>query len=1131
MKRIIVLLVTIFIICQAQAQFTGTDSLRNYNNRYITNNPATSFTNLRLNTLLRGMIDWIDTARAGTGGGGALGVDTLYAINDSTIRYRKSGVFRNFVMKGVYDTRRKLDTLYKTNDSTLKFTINGVLKTLIVPGNIQRFGIEDNSSSIDRTINMNGHSLEIDSAAQFVVYPKATIPYPYIRGKLEVGDDFVNLSTVNGAGTLREYGFNAFQGLTQMFANGFLESSQGYVQVDTSQVILESDPNRLYVAHDSVSIVNFDSNPLDFRIWPLPSSSDTTNYKPLGITSTGQVKKFTSWPGSGNSGSPAGVDQDNQFNNSGSFGGSSGRWVWNNTAKRASIFGTSTADLTHDNDHSFKIIGNRFYLGDTTSNEPSIFEIGDPYGAANSTPMRMSFGWMGTEEWNIGVNFHYRGGVHQKYDNSKFAQWTAFNTHYYLMQAWGIGGDWNDNSVSKVPWRFDNIEVGNAIKGSILSTNGLNLVDYTTSSYQNNDGTMARLAVSSATMNFSGVTNYTLVDSGNLGISMAPDLGYRLSIKTTGSKAPTLFWNDDNNGNNMLNRFLRTKSGSYTLTAGTKVGYDINSVAGIYFKATSDAPGGFSSFDAVVQTQNSTGTTAERFFFGQNGDYRIGASAEDATALLNMSSTTRGVLFPRMNTTQQNAISSPTTGLMIVNTDSIGSSPLRIYNGSAWAPVAAGGGGGGSSYTFQNGVGASGSTVEWGGSVLSHDTKLDVNGNILRFVDGSATRFKLFSSGESVITNQLILGDSTQDDANNLFELEKVGGNTNWGMYNKDNNTNGNYFRFIKNRAGSYNLTDGDAVGYFDFNTLSYFKAIAGGTATGGFKPLHFTWGTTDNSGNTAERMRLMNNGNLLIGTTTDAGETLNVAGPVRLKASGLLKNTTALTDTANIRLTQNVRNVADNTDSVTNGMAIGNSFGSTLYHLRNTTVYSHLDLHESSNTARAELEITNNLSGSLLNDGAGIQMKQGNITLVAKDSLEIPATPASAADTVYAAGQYDPTSGTNIVLKIPTKSGTWTPTLSDITNSSGVSLDGARFTRVGNVVTFTIRFVTTTSAGASSTSISATLPVSSNFTNVNQAAGTNSGLRGYVEADASSDILIINWVSGTGGSETIVVSGQYTIF
>lgn len=997
MKRILFLLVSTFLIYQANAQFTGTDSLRNYNNRYITNNPATAFTNLRLNTLLRGMIDYIDTARVGTGGGGALGVDTLYALNDSIIRYRKNGVFRNTVLKGVYDTRKKVDTIYKSNDSTLKFTINGVERTIIMPGNIGAAQLTDSSFT--------------------------------------VGNDTI---TIRGTG----------------------------------------------------------------------------------------------------GGSPGGIDEDIQYNDSSAFGGSLGRFTWNNTTKRLSLLSTSaTATPTWLNDHDFKVIGNRMYLGDTTSGEPTFIEFGDPYGQSNSTKMRMNIGWSGTEEGNWWVNAHYRGQVHQKYDSTKFAQWLAMNTHYFLMQAQGIGYDWNDIAGSRVTWRFDNIESGNAVLGGRLTTNELRLADLTTTDYDQVNGTMARFGVSNAALNISGVTDYNFVDSANVGISMMPDMGYRLSIKTTGSKAPTLFWNDDNNSNNMLNRFLRTKSGSYTLSTGTKVGFDANSVASLYFKSTSDAPAGFSSFDLVVNTQNSSGTIAERFWFGQNGDYRIGASTEDATALLNMSSTTRGVLFPRMTTTQQDAISSPTTGLMIVNTDSIASSPLRIYNGTSWASVASGGGGG-SSYTFQNGIGASGTTVEWGGSALSHDTKLDVDGNFLRFVDGSATRFKMYSTGESVFTNQLIIGDSTADDTNNLLELEKVGADTRWGMYNQDNNAHTNYFRFIKNRSGSYDLTDNDPIAFFDFNTLGYIKAIAGGTSTGGFKPFHLIWGTTDNSGTLAERMRLVNTGNLLIGTSTDAGEKLNVAGSVRLKVSGVLKNTTILTDTSNIRLTQNIRNAADNADSITNGVATGNSFGSTLYHMRNTTVYSHLDLHETSNTARAELEVTNNLAGTLLNDGAGIQMKQGNITIVAKDSFEIPSVKVTHADSAFVVGDYDPTSGTNKVLKIPAGSGEWTPTLTGDANVDGTpTILHATYTRNGNIVTCYITVAVDPTANTTQTEVGITLPFPSGFTDSNDLSGSGAGSAGngranFVQftANTMDDRATLIFESGSTSSSIVTGTFQYKI-
>jgi hypothetical protein len=135
MKRLLLFICILFSLYTTKGQgFPNTDSLRTYNIKYITNNAATAFTNLRLHTLLRGVIDWIDTARAGTGGGGAIGIDTLWALNDSTIRYRKSGVFRNAILRGVYDTRRKVDTAYALNDSTLQIKINGTNRNIIMPG-------------------------------------------------------------------------------------------------------------------------------------------------------------------------------------------------------------------------------------------------------------------------------------------------------------------------------------------------------------------------------------------------------------------------------------------------------------------------------------------------------------------------------------------------------------------------------------------------------------------------------------------------------------------------------------------------------------------------------------------------------------------------------------------------------------------------------------------------------------------------------------------------------------------------------------------------------------------------------------------------------------------------------------
>ena len=65
----------------------------------------------------------------------------------------------------------------------------------------------------------------------------------------------------------------------------------------------------------------------------------------------------------------------------------------------------------------------------------------------------------------------------------------------------------------------------------------------------------------------------------------------------------------------------------------------------------------------------------------------IGTTNPNTSAALDITSTTKGLLIPRMTETQRDAISSPATGLMIYQTD--GTVGFYYYNGSSWAEVAA----------------------------------------------------------------------------------------------------------------------------------------------------------------------------------------------------------------------------------------------------------------------------------------------------------------------------------------------------------------------------------------------------------------------------------------------------------
>ncbi len=65
----------------------------------------------------------------------------------------------------------------------------------------------------------------------------------------------------------------------------------------------------------------------------------------------------------------------------------------------------------------------------------------------------------------------------------------------------------------------------------------------------------------------------------------------------------------------------------------------------------------------------------------------IGTSSPDASAILDVSSTTQGVIIPRMTTAQRDLIASPITGLQIFN---ITTNQHEYFNGNAWAALAQG---------------------------------------------------------------------------------------------------------------------------------------------------------------------------------------------------------------------------------------------------------------------------------------------------------------------------------------------------------------------------------------------------------------------------------------------------------
>jgi hypothetical protein len=94
---------------------------------------------------------------------------------------------------------------------------------------------------------------------------------------------------------------------------------------------------------------------------------------------------------------------------------------------------------------------------------------------------------------------------------------------------------------------------------------------------------------------------------------------------------------------------------------------------------TNDMPGRL----VFSTTADGASSQTERMRIDSAGNVGIGTAA-NASAILDVQSTTKGVRMPNMTTTQKNAIASPAAGLMVFDTTL---AKLCVYTGAAWQTI------------------------------------------------------------------------------------------------------------------------------------------------------------------------------------------------------------------------------------------------------------------------------------------------------------------------------------------------------------------------------------------------------------------------------------------------------------
>jgi len=287
----------------------------------------------------------------------------------------------------------------------------------------------------------------------------------------------------------------------------------------------------------------------------------------------------------------------------------------------------------------------------------------------------------------------------------------------------------------------------------------------------------------------------------------------------------------------------------------------------------------------------------------------IGNTAPDASAVLDVTSTTDGALLPRMTTAQKTAIVSPATGLIVYDTTL---NQLQVYNGTAWGATTAS--------TGWNLTGNAGTTpgTNFIGTTDNKDVIFKRNGVQSGLLNANNTSFGVSSLNPSTTGNNNVatgfnaLAANTTGSQNVAVGSIALVGNTT-GTYNVATGAN----TLAANTTGSYNVATGP-------------QALAGNTTASNNVATGYNALVTNTTG--ANNTALGTMAGLGDGTTSAQQSKIdNNATFVGYQASrDIVANTTALTNITAIgymaKVSQNNSLILGGTGASAVSVGIGNT-------------------------------------------------------------------------------------------------------------------------------------------------------------------------------------------------------------